>query len=261
MADKQLGLSLRTAGYARDATISIAFNADGSVIAGGGTDGTIRLWKTSDGRLIGAFSGHTERVLSVAFSRDGRLLASGSADGTARLWQMPRSLAALKAPTCPSEQVVTAEVDAHARRYVELADAKEDSVNISMAESVASLRAAFGALQAGDYDSGGALTESGRNAMGTALLTMVEIDEGMPRELSALVEALGDPNPVVRGRAADQLRSIAMATAGYDADVFKKVGVLSALRQRLEAETDPSAKDTITRAVGYIAKWLAPSQR
>jgi WD40 repeat protein len=38
---------------------SVAFSPDGSMIASGGWDNTIKLWRVSDGALLRTLEGHT----------------------------------------------------------------------------------------------------------------------------------------------------------------------------------------------------------
>ena len=64
---------------------TMALSPDGTRIATGSADKTVRLWNT-DGQPISPPMRHDDKVTSVAFSPDGTRIATGSADKTVRLW-------------------------------------------------------------------------------------------------------------------------------------------------------------------------------
>ena len=64
----------------------LTLSADGTLLASGADDGTIRLWDLATGDLTVAQQEHTDEVTSLSFSPDGTILVSASRDHTIRLW-------------------------------------------------------------------------------------------------------------------------------------------------------------------------------
>ncbi|RKU29507.1 hypothetical protein C6497_06250 [Candidatus Poribacteria bacterium] len=84
--------------------VRFAFSQDSTMLAAGGEDGSVHVWKINDkkqsfiGRLSSGFkkmqlmfrvNGHSEFIRTLAFSPDGKTLATGGRDKIIQLWNVP----------------------------------------------------------------------------------------------------------------------------------------------------------------------------
>jgi len=71
-----------------DSINDIAFSPDGTKLASGSYDKSVRIWDVATGEELFYSLDHADDVTQVDFSPDGSLLASGGADGVVRLWDV-----------------------------------------------------------------------------------------------------------------------------------------------------------------------------
>ena len=57
---------------------SVSFSPDGTKVASGSRDKTVKLWDVTSGECLQTLEGHSSSVNSVSFSPDGTKVASGS---------------------------------------------------------------------------------------------------------------------------------------------------------------------------------------
>jgi WD40 repeat protein/class 3 adenylate cyclase len=83
---------------------SVAFSADGAMLATTGDDGRLRVWDPRTGRRLDDFHGKSDFVVGAAFSPDGSLVAAGwLQEGLVRVWDVRtgRLVRAIRAPAGP----------------------------------------------------------------------------------------------------------------------------------------------------------------
>ena len=70
----------------QQAVTTLAFSPNSQLLAYGGVDQLVHLWRVDDNVALATLNGHQGAINSMAFSPDGRLLVTTAMDGTVRLW-------------------------------------------------------------------------------------------------------------------------------------------------------------------------------
>jgi WD40 repeat protein len=67
---------------------TVVIAPDGTWLAAGGVDGTVRIWDVTSGRQRAAFGGQAGPVMAMAVAPDGSWLATAFSDGLVRIWDL-----------------------------------------------------------------------------------------------------------------------------------------------------------------------------
>ena len=76
-----------TLDISRTRILAIDFSSDLNIVASGGDDNTVTLWRRTDGTVIATLKGHIDTIYDIAFSPDSSVLASASSDYSVNIWQ------------------------------------------------------------------------------------------------------------------------------------------------------------------------------
>ena len=131
----------------------IAWSPDGTRIATGGNDTTIRLWNAETYELMLELRGHDLYVKAIAFSPDGSMIVSGSGDTSVRVWDSvePHVRYAQALERRRVEREVRAEVDQWMRE-LESVESVADRIRAHWSESTERRLAALRVLALAQRD-------------------------------------------------------------------------------------------------------------
>ncbi|MGB8648208.1 MAG: adenylate/guanylate cyclase domain-containing protein [Anaerolineae bacterium] len=71
-----------------DDAMTVVFSPDGTRLATGSAAGKVKIYDSTNGKLLVELTAHRDRIEQVAFSPDGMRLASASDDGAAKVWDV-----------------------------------------------------------------------------------------------------------------------------------------------------------------------------
>ena len=83
----------RTLEKTADLMLSVRFSPDGKTLAAGGSDGGLRVYDLTKGKLLWKAEPHADWVTDLAFSPDGGLLVTASRDKSCRVFEVKTGLA------------------------------------------------------------------------------------------------------------------------------------------------------------------------
>ena len=89
-----------------DAVVCVDCNPQGSLIASGSSDMTVRLWEVRSGKCVQTIQAHSDRISSIQFNFDGTEFVTSSYDGIVRVWDAGGLCLKSMVPSVPSDDHV-----------------------------------------------------------------------------------------------------------------------------------------------------------
>lgn len=122
--------------------VVVVLSPTGDFVATGTIDGTVRIWKASNGSKIQTLTGHSDEVCAIAWSPREDFILSSSKDHTVRIWSVTTGetlqiLAHHKDPLCWSpkgDQIVTVGVDETVAIVSVVISNEENKVNANVSK-------------------------------------------------------------------------------------------------------------------------------
>lgn len=81
----KMGLYRHTLGHLA-AVYCLLYDRTGKYVITGADDFLVKVWSTTDGRLLATFRGASSEIMDIAVNFDNTLLAAGSLDRILRVW-------------------------------------------------------------------------------------------------------------------------------------------------------------------------------
>ena len=66
----------------------MSVSPDGTLLASGGNDRSVKIWEVSTGSLVRELKGHAAHVYSLEFHPNGKTLLSGDLSGVIKQWEV-----------------------------------------------------------------------------------------------------------------------------------------------------------------------------
>ena len=82
------GPLIRTFEGHSESVTAVEISPDGKTAVSGSSDGTLKLWNLSSGKILHSLEGHRSIVTAMEISPDGKTAISGSRDRTLKLWDL-----------------------------------------------------------------------------------------------------------------------------------------------------------------------------